>query len=123
MRRAVSPLVGQMTSSRQSPKISAESDGVDLVLLLECTPLAVSRRVSELVPYLSMCVPSSSSRTGSASHQTRKFAEPGLRPRLPPLAALVRLLTEDDQHSAPALPAQISSQTPRPLSLPVAGCD
>ena len=64
-----------MTSSRQSPRMSPDSDGVALVLLLECTPLAVSSRVSDEVPYLSMLVASSSSRTGSASHQTRKFAE------------------------------------------------
>src|SRR3712207_4653373 len=79
MRRAVLSVVGQTTSSRQSRSRSPESDGVDLVPLFECTPEAVGRRVSPPVPYLSMWVPSSSCRTGSASHQARKLAEPGLR--------------------------------------------
>src|SRR4051794_5742809 len=117
MRRAVLLLVGQITSSRQSPNRSPESDGVDLVLLLECTSLPVSSRVSLDVPYLSMCVPSSSSRTGSASHQARKFVEPGLRPTFCPLV-LKMPLTAEDQDSAPALPAHTSSETPRPLSQP-----
>src|SRR4051794_21564737 len=104
MRSAVLPLVGQITSSRQSPNRSPESDGVDLVPLLECTSAAVSSRVSPAVPYLSTWLPSSSSRTGSPSHQARKLVEPGLRlvttvpvgPRTPSAA--------EDQDSAPALP-------------------
>src|SRR5262249_45052054 len=97
-------LVGHITSSRQSPNRSALSDGVDFVPLLECTSDPVSNRVSDEVPYLSMCVASSSSRTGSASQYTRKFVEPGLRPMLAPVA-LVSPLTADDHDSAPALPA------------------
>src|SRR4051812_20416067 len=105
-----------MTSSRQSPSRSPERDGVDLVLLFECTSDAISRRVSPEVPYLSMWVASSSSRVASPSHQIRKFVEPGLRlattapdgPRTPSAA--------DDQDSAPGLPDQMSSETPRPLS-------
>src|SRR3954467_1925010 len=116
MRSALLLVVGQMTSSRQSPNRSADSDGVDFVPLLECTSAPVSRRVSPPVPYLSMCVASSSSRVGSASHQTRKFCEPGLRvattvplgERTPSAAA--------DHDSAPGLPDQTSSDTPRPLS-------
>src|SRR5262245_55387027 len=105
MRSAELVLVRQMTSSRQSPRMSADSAGLALVPLFDATPLAVSRRVSPPVPYLSMRVWSSSSRTGSASHQIRKFAEPGLRPRLALLVALRRPSTEDDHISAPALPA------------------
>src|ERR1041384_6744338 len=120
MRSAVLFVVGQITSSRQSPKRSPESDGVALVPLLECTSDAVSSRVSPEVPYLSTWLPSSSSRTGSASHQARKLLEPGWRllttapvgPRTPSAA--------DDQDSAPALPDQMSAETPRPLS-PLAG--
>src|SRR4051794_9264942 len=69
-----------------------------------------------------MWVPSRSSRTGSPSHQDRKLVLDGLRvdttvplgPRTP--------LSEDDHDSAPALPAQMSPATPRPLS-PLAGVD
>src|SRR3954471_6417854 len=104
-----------MTSSRQSPRMSPDSAGVDFVLLLYATPEPVSRRVSELVPYLSMCVPSSSSRTGSASHQTRKLIEDGLRPMTLPWVSR-RPSAWDDQDSAPGLPAQMSPETPRPLS-------
>src|SRR4051812_14315665 len=104
MRRARLSVVGQMTSSRQSPRMSADSDGVALVPLLECTPLAVSRRVSALVPYLSMWVPSSSSRWASPSHQTTKLADDGLRPMFAP-PVLNRPPTAEDHDSAPGLPA------------------
>src|SRR3954470_19651890 len=104
MRRALLSVVGQTTSSRQSPRMSADRDGVDFVPLLACTPLAVSSRVSALVPYLSMCVPSSSSRWASPSHQTRKLAEPGLRPMFCPLV-LNSPETAEDQDSAPGEPA------------------
>src|SRR5512142_1865310 len=101
--------------------MSPESDGVDLVPLFACTPEAVSSRVSPEVPYLSRCVPSSSSRTGSPSHHARKLVEPGLRPMLWPVA-LRRLPSAADHDSAPGEPAQMSSETPRPLS-PLAGVD
>src|SRR5690606_22050968 len=77
------------------------------------------RRVSPPGPYLSMCVWSSSSRVGSPSHQTRKLAEPGLRPMEVP-EVLSRPSTREDQNSAPGLPAQTSPATPRPLSPPEA---
>src|SRR5262245_54120860 len=80
MRRNALSVVRQTTSSRQSPNRSPLSAGVDLVPLLDVTPDAVSRRVSADVPYLSMWLLSSSSRTVSESHQTRKLAEPGVRP-------------------------------------------
>src|SRR3954467_15515539 len=104
MRSLVLSVVGQMTSSRQSPRMSAWRDGVDLVLLLACTPLAVSSRVSALVPYLSMCVPSSSSRWASPSHQITKLVLDGLRPMFWP-DVLYRPETADDHDSAPGLPA------------------
>src|SRR4051794_2640658 len=104
MRSLVLSVVGQMTSSRQSPRMSACSDGVDLVPLLECTPLAVSSRVSALVPYLSMWVASSSSRCASPSHQMTKLALDGLRPMFCPLV-FSRPDTADDHDSAPGLPA------------------
>src|SRR5918992_4169812 len=115
MRSAVLAVVGQMTSSRQSPNRSADSDGVALEPLLEWTPLAVSSRESEPVPYLSMRVWSSSSRTGSPSHQTRKLIDDGSRPMAWP-AVLRRLVSLDDHDSAPGLPAHTSPDTPRPLS-------
>src|SRR5688572_573245 len=106
MRRALLLLVRQMASSRQSPRMSPDRAGVALVPLLEATPLAVSRRVSLPVPYLSMRVWSSSSRTGSASHQMTKLAEDGVRPTEPP-EVLNRLVMfgPAPQNSAPALPA------------------
>src|SRR3954454_9646056 len=104
MRRARLSVVGQTTSSRQSPRMSADSDGVDFVPLLACTPLAVSSRVSPLVPYLSMWVPSRSSRCASPSHQTTKFVDDGLRATFWPLV-LSSPLTADDQASAPMRPA------------------
>src|SRR5688572_5244696 len=114
MRSAALSSRGRTTSSRQSPNRSPDSDGVDLVPLMECAPEPVSRRVSPLVPYLSTWLPSSSSRTGSASHQARKFALAGARPTLPPeeLNALVRPVPLP-QNSAPGLPAYTSPATPR----------
>src|ERR1700710_1211006 len=101
-----------MTSSRQSPRMSADSAGVALVPLFDATPEPVSRRVSPLVPYLSICVPSSSSRCASPSHQTTKFVEPGLRlATREPLVPLLRPATDDDQASAPGLPDQMSAAT------------
>src|SRR5690606_6908976 len=106
MRSALLSVVRQITSSRQSPNRSPDSAGVALVPLLEATPLAVSRRVSPPVPYLSIWVWSSSSRTGSASHQIRKLAEPGLRlATWLPVAAERNPLTALDHTSAPGLPA------------------
>src|SRR5688572_23046820 len=115
MRSALLPVVRKITSSRQSPRTSPDSAGVDLVPLLDVVPSAVSSRVSPPVPYLSTWLLSSSSRTVSASHQARKFAEPGLRPMLAP-EALRRLpmFGPAPQYSAPALPDQMSAATPRP---------
>src|SRR5262245_42127683 len=123
MRSAVLSLVRSTTSSRQSPKMSPESAGVDLVPLFDVVPSAVSRRVSPPVPYLSTWLLSSSSRTVSVSHQTRKFVEPGLREAACPPELLVRPATAEDQASAPALPAYTSPATARPLSQPQLACD
>src|SRR5687768_6373611 len=122
MRSAVLSDVRQMTSSRQSPNRSADSAGVALVPLFDATPEPVSRRVSPPVPYLSTCVPSSSSRVVSPSHQTRKFVDDGLRPMFCPLV-FDSPATADDQDSAPGLPAWMSPDTARPLSQPQLGCD
>src|SRR5215510_5947755 len=105
----------KITSSRQSPRISADRFGVDLVPLIDDAPEAVSKRVSPPVPYLSMWLLSSSSRTKSPSHHTRKLTELGLRPALPP-EPLKRLVMPSPapQNSAPALPAKMSPATPRP---------
>src|SRR5690349_1608300 len=116
MRSAWLSDVRQTTSSRQSPNRSAARAGVDFVPLL-ATPLPVSSRVSPPVPYLSMCVPSRSSRTGSPSHQITKLIEPGLRPMFCPLVLYIPE-TPADHDSAPGLPAYTSSETPRPLSHP-----
>src|SRR6266496_1688603 len=96
--------VAQITSSRQSPNRSACNAGVFLVPLSACTPDAVSSRVSLPVPYLSMWVPSSSSRWASPSHQMTKFVDDGLRPMFCPLV-FSSPDTADDQDSAPGLPA------------------
>ena len=80
MRSAVLSDVLQITSSRQSPKISAVKQGVCFVPLFAEHSDAVSNRVSLLDPYLSMWLPSRSSRITSASHQTRKLSDPGARP-------------------------------------------
>src|SRR4051794_36547581 len=85
MRRALLLDVRHTTSSRQSPNRSPESAGVALVPLLEATPEPVSSRVSPPVPYLSMRVWSTSSRTGSASHQARKLMDDGSRPSEAPV--------------------------------------
>ncbi len=97
-------LVGQMTSSRQSPRMSPESDGVALVPLLEWTEAPVSSRVSDEVPYLSIRVPSRSSRTVSPSHQDRKFTDEGSRPLDAPASSRMPV-SEADQTSAPSFPA------------------
>src|SRR5262245_14252931 len=105
MRRAVFASL-KMTSSRQSPKRSADRLGVALVPSMDDAPVAVNKRVSPPVPYLSMWLLSSSSRTNSPSHQIRKLTELGLRPALP-AEALKRLVIPSPapQNSAPALPA------------------
>lgn len=95
--------------------MSPDSDGVALVPLLEWTDAPVRRRVSDEVPYLSMWVPSRSSRTVSPSHQDRKFTEDGSRPLVAPASSRIEV-SEADQTSAPSLPAQMSPATPRPLS-------
>src|SRR5689334_23324293 len=106
-----------MTSSRQSPRMSACRAGVDFVPLFDVTPEPVSRRVSPPVPYLSMWVPSSNSRWASPSHQITKFVEPGLRlATCAPFVPLRRPATADDHASAPGLPDQMSAATPLPLS-------
>ncbi len=115
-------VVAQTTSSRQSPKRSPEIAGVALVPLFEWTDAPVSCRVSPEVPYLSMWVPSRSSRVVSPSHQDRKLALEGLRLATTAPLGLRRPSAADDQDSAPALPDQMSSLTPRPLS-PSAGVD
>src|SRR5215475_11429690 len=116
MRSARLSVVRQITSSRQSPRMSAERTGVALMPLLEATPLAVSSRVLPFGSYLSICVLSRSSRTGSASHHTVKLSEGGLvadtcRPLVSKSPEVAEL-----HDSAPGLPAQMSSDLPRLLS-------
>ncbi len=119
MRSALLSSVRQMTSSRQSPRMSADSAGVAFVPLFDATPSPVSSRVSPSGPYLSMWVPSSSSRVRSPSHQLRKLALEGLGPISSP-AVFRSAPSALDQNSAPGLPSQMSPPTPRPLSLPLA---
>src|SRR5688500_10784807 len=107
--------VRQMISSRQSPNRSPLNAGFDLVPLLVVAPSAVSSRVSPPGPYLSTWLPSTSSRTVSASHHGRWFAEPGLRPMLAPEALRRKvMLGPAPQYSAPSCPDQMSAATPRP---------
>src|SRR5689334_14783599 len=94
------------SSSRQSPRRSAVSVGVDLVPLLEAQPDAESSAPE--APSLVIEVPSSSSRVSSASHQMRKFWEPGLAPTFALLVAECRLSTLDAHISAPGLLASTS---------------
>src|SRR5919106_6410955 len=77
MRSAVLSDARQTTSSRQSPKMSALSDGVALVPLFDATPAGASS--VESVPvvqfHFEIVTLSSSSRSGSASHQTPKLMD------------------------------------------------
>src|SRR3954453_21572547 len=75
MRSSFPSVVGQITSSRQSPRMSADSDGVALVPLTEVQPSAVTIRSVFWVFqfHLSMWFLSSSSRKQSPSHQTAKL--------------------------------------------------
>src|SRR5262245_47762133 len=69
----------QITSSRQSPKRSALRQGVDLVPLLDERPLGERTKLLALLVqfHLEIVVPSSVSRSRSASHHTQKFIWPG----------------------------------------------
>src|SRR5688572_2168399 len=71
--------VRQMTSSRQSPKRSADSAGVDFVPLLELRPPGDRIELLLLVAgfHFEIVVPSRISRIVSASHQQAKFICPG----------------------------------------------
>src|SRR5262245_16224494 len=75
MRRLRLSAVRQMTSSRQSPKRSALRQGVDLVPLFEDRPAGESTELFAFAfqSHLRIVVPSSVSRSVSASHQTQKF--------------------------------------------------
>src|SRR5262245_55509181 len=77
MRRAALFDSRQITSSRQSPKMSALRAGVAFVPLLEAMPVSESRGVVLPVSqfHLVIDVPSSNSRSKSPSHQTPKFIE------------------------------------------------
>src|SRR5262249_42990364 len=77
MRRAELSDSRQITSSRQSPKMSALKQGVALVPLLEAIPVSASRVV--VFPasqfHLLITVPSSNSRSRSPSHHTPKLID------------------------------------------------
>src|SRR5215467_3866570 len=77
MRSAAFPVSRHITSSRQSPKMSALKHGVAFVPLLEAIPESESRLV--VFPWsqfhLLIVVPSSSSRSKSPSHQTPKLID------------------------------------------------
>src|SRR5690242_4361811 len=75
MRNWVLLLLRQITSSRQSPKISAVSPGLALVPLFEATLLPVSRVLMPPVLHLLMVMLSSSSRDKSPSHQIAKLMD------------------------------------------------
>src|SRR5678815_124294 len=79
MRSAALSAVRQITSSRQSPRMSAESAGVDLVPLFDMAPVAVNSRSSVDVFQFHFAIQllSRISRSGSASHQTAKFVDGG----------------------------------------------
>src|SRR4030095_2770082 len=77
MRSAALPVSRQITSSRQSPSMSALSAGVGFVPLLEAIPESESRL--DVLPavqfHLLIVVPSSNSRSRSPSHHTPKLIE------------------------------------------------
>src|SRR4051812_7581894 len=81
MRSSLLSAVRNMTSSRQSPKRSADSAGVALVPLFDAQPAAVNSVVSVSFSqsHFVMLVRSSSSRRASPSHQMAKLHERGLR--------------------------------------------
>src|SRR3954467_4581850 len=80
MRSSLLSVVRQITSSRQSPRISAHKTGVALVPLLAEQFSATSRRVSVSVCqfHFEITLRSSNSRSKSPSHQTPKLQELGL---------------------------------------------
>src|SRR6187401_3272473 len=112
--------VRQTTSSRQSPRMSAQRTGVALEPLFEVHPSAVSSRVSLSLSqfHLEIWLRSSSSRSRSPSHQTPKLQERGLRcETVSPRALHTPLsLSPDAQHSYPACRGSMSIVTPRPTS-------
>src|SRR5215510_176280 len=77
MRSAALFVSRQITSSRQSPSMSALSAGVAFVPLFEAIPVSASRL--DVFPWsqfhLLITVPSSNSRNRSPSHQTPKLIE------------------------------------------------
>src|SRR5262249_18827405 len=77
MRSAALFVSRQITSSRQSPKMSALRQGVAFVPLLEAIPESESR--FDVFPasqfHLLIVVPSSSSRSRSPSHHTPKLID------------------------------------------------
>src|SRR5271155_1958813 len=81
MRNSLLSRVRQMTSSLQSPRMSAQRHGVDLVPLFDTQPSATTSGVS--VPdsqfHLVIQLLSRISRSGSPSHQTPKLHDRGLR--------------------------------------------
>src|SRR5262245_1007378 len=129
MRSAALPDSRQITSSRQSPKISALSAGVALVPLFEAIPVSESRE--DVFPasqfHLVIDVPSSDSRSRSPSHQTPKFIE-GLvaaicTPRGPRTAlgvdccaVYIPPVLPEAHISYPRKRGSTSSASPRPMS-------
>jgi hypothetical protein len=83
--------VRQMTSSRQSPNKSTLKAGVDFDPLLEEIPPGASNVLLELPVqfHLEIFVPSSDSRSRSASHHTQKFCG-GLEPPICTPLALIK---------------------------------
>src|SRR5262245_43779957 len=77
MRSAALPVSRQITSSRQSPRMSALKHGVAFVPLLEAIPESESSAVvfPAVQFHLLIVVPSSNSRNRSPSHQTPKLIE------------------------------------------------
>src|SRR5688572_8940043 len=79
MRSSLLSVVRQMTSSRQSPSMSALSVGVAFVPLLDEQPSAVSRTSSVAVVqfHFKIVFRSSNSRSTSPSHQIPKLQDRG----------------------------------------------
>src|SRR6185503_13929383 len=79
MRSSLLSVVRQITSSRQSPRMSALSVGVAFVPLFDAQPSAVNRRSSVPVVqfHFEIVLRSSNSRSKSPSHQTPKLQDLG----------------------------------------------
>src|SRR6478752_2903508 len=120
MRSSLLSVVLQMTSSRQSPRTSAQRQGVDFEELFEEQFSAVTRLVSRLScqSHLVILLPLRSSRSRSPSHQTPKLHDRGFRWEIgSPLTSQRPVKPRPAAHiSYPRCRGSMSNATPRTTS-------